>query len=108
ACSRGWTASRSDAHVAERAASRNRWAAAPPAIVPLYSGCVLCPARRRVQTLPLALKSDPGSAAEAGCASPPSSGKPEGFQAVPLEPRVQGRFARIATAEDVFRMKRAA
>ena len=34
-----------------------------------------------------------------------SSGKPEGRQAFPLEPRVQGRFARIVTAEDVlFRM----
>jgi len=31
-----------------------------------------------------------------------TSGKPEGNQAFPLEPRVQGRFARIVTAEDVF------
>jgi len=30
------------------------------------------------------------------------SGKPEGRQAFPLEPRVQGRFARIFTAEDVL------
>ena len=30
------------------------------------------------------------------------SGKPEGFQVFPLEPRVQGRFARIVMAEDPF------
>ena len=29
-----------------------------------------------------------------------TSGKPDGFQVFPLEPRVQGRFARIAMAED--------
>ncbi len=29
-----------------------------------------------------------------------TSGKPDGFQVPPLEPRVQGRFARIAMAED--------
>lgn len=31
-----------------------------------------------------------------------TSGKPDGFQVFPLEPRVQGRFARIAMAEDPF------
>ena len=36
------------------------------------------------------------------CACPPCSGKPEGIQAFPLDPRDQGRFARIAMAEDVI------
>src|SRR5690606_5465129 len=34
------------------------------------------------------------------------SGKPDGRQASPLEPRVQGRSARIATAETSFRATR--
>lgn len=29
-----------------------------------------------------------------------TSGKPDGYQVSPLEPRVQGRFARIVMAED--------
>lgn len=36
-----------------------------------------------------------------GCRSA-MSGKPEGFQMFPLEPRVQGRFAGIVMAEDVL------
>ncbi len=39
---------------------------------------------------------------DVGSASPPASGKPEDRQATPLEPLVQGRFARIATAEATF------
>lgn len=34
-----------------------------------------------------------------------TSGKPDGFQVFPLEPRVQGRFARIVMAEDPFSSK---
>src|SRR5690606_35100271 len=68
----------------------------------LYSWCVLCRDRRRAQTYALSLNDDHGGAAETGCASPPRSGKPEGFPALPLEPRVQGRLARIDMAEDVF------
>ena len=37
-----------------------------------------------------------------------TSGKPDGFQVFPLEPRVQGRFARIAMAEDPFSGAKAA
>ena len=44
---------------------------------------------------------------ETGCASPPRSGKPDGFPALPLEPRVQGRLVRIDMAEDVFFPRRA-
>lgn len=36
-----------------------------------------------------------------GCKSA-MSGKPEGLQTFPLEPRVQGRFAGIDMAEDVL------
>src|SRR5690606_7288631 len=85
-----------------RAMNRRMDVAGKPA--PVYCACVLCPARRRAQTLPLALKSDHGDAAATRRAGPPSSGKPEGCQASPLEPRVQGRFARIAMAEDVLSM----
>src|SRR3569623_934243 len=63
---------------------------------------VLCRVRRRAQTYALSLNDDHGDAAEARCAGPPRSGKPEGVQAFPLEPRVQGRLARIVMAEDVF------
>src|SRR5690606_40456510 len=68
----------------------------------LYSSCVLCRDRRRAQTYTLALNDDHGGAVDTGRASPPRSGKPEGFPALPLEPRVQGRLARIDMAEDVF------
>ena len=68
---------------------------------PVYFIRVLCPVRRRAQTCALSLNDDHGDAAEAGCASPPRSGKPDGLQAFPLEPWVQGRLARIAMAEDV-------
>src|SRR3546814_13683625 len=68
---------------------------------PVYFMRVLCPVRRRAQTCALSLNDDHGDAAEAGCASPPRSGKPDGLQAFPLEPWVQGRLARIAMAEDV-------
>src|SRR6476619_6933072 len=66
----------------------------------LYCARVLCRVRRRAQTYALSLNDDHGDAAEAGSASPPCSGKPEGLQAFPLEPRVQGRLARIVMAED--------
>src|SRR3546814_9076680 len=68
---------------------------------PVYFMRVLCPVRRRAQTCALSLNDDHGDAAEAGCASPPRSGKPDGLQASPLEPWVQGRLARIAMAEGV-------
>src|SRR3546814_20863369 len=68
----------------------------------LYSSRVLCRDRRRAQTYALSLNDDHGGAAETGGASPPRSGKPEGFPALPLEPRVQGRLARIDMVEDVF------
>src|SRR5678815_6139146 len=61
----------------------------------LYFGRVLCRVRRRAQTYALSLNDDHGDAAEARSAGPPRSGKPEGVQAFPLEPRVQGRLARI-------------
>src|SRR5690606_32752613 len=73
----------------------------PGRCAPLYSVRVLCPEQRRAQTYALSLNDDHGDAAEAGSAGPPRSGKPEGLQASPLEPRVQGRLARIAMAEDV-------
>src|SRR5690606_3386 len=72
----------------------------------LYSSRVLCRDRRRAQTYALSLNDDHGGAAETGGASPPRSGKPEGFPALPLEPRVQGRLARIDMAEDVFSFAR--
>src|SRR5690606_39768698 len=72
----------------------------------LYSSCVLCRDRRRAQTYTLALNDDHGGAVDTGRASPPRSGKPEGFPALPLEPRVQGRLARIDMAEDVFSFAR--
>ncbi len=62
----------------------------------LYSAHVLCCGRRRAQTFALSLNYDHGDATEARSAGPPCSGKPDGLQAFPLEPRVQGRFARIA------------
>src|SRR5690606_2352837 len=67
----------------------------------LYFACVLCRDRRRAQTYALSLNDDHGGAVETGCASPPRSGKPDGFPALPLEPRVQGRLACIDMAEDV-------
>src|SRR3546814_9060319 len=68
----------------------------------LYSSRVLCRDRRRAQTYALSLNDDHGGAAETGGASAPRSGKPEGFPALPLEPRVQGRLARIDMVEHVF------
>src|SRR5690606_29218542 len=67
----------------------------------VYFMRVLCRDRRRAQTFALSLNDDLGDATEAWRACPPTSGKPEGSQAFPLEPRVQGRFARIDMAEDV-------
>src|SRR3546814_2183212 len=46
----------------------------------LYSSRVLCRDRRRAQTYALSLNDDHGGAAETGGASPPRSGKPEGFR----------------------------
>lgn len=43
---------------------------------------------------------DTGNVVVAWRASPPTSGKPEGGTAFPLEPLVQGRFARIGMVED--------
>jgi hypothetical protein len=74
----------------------------------LYSSRVLCRDRRRAQTYALSLNDDHGGAVETGCASPPRSGKPDGFPALPLEPWVQGRLARIDMAEDVFFWQRPA
>src|SRR3546814_9809295 len=68
----------------------------------LYSSRVLCRDRRRAQTYALSLNDDHGGAAETGGASPPRSGKPEGFPALPLEPRVKGRLARFDIVADVF------
>src|SRR5688572_15078388 len=68
----------------------------------LYFFHVLCCARQRAQTFALSLTDDHGDAAEARRASPPRSGKPEGIQAFPLEPRVQGRFAGIAHGGGLF------
>src|SRR5690606_10961574 len=79
-----------------------RRAGASPRIRALYFASVLCRDRRRAQTYALSLNDDHGGAVETGCASPPRSGKPDGFPALPLEPRVQGRLARIDMAEDVF------
>jgi hypothetical protein len=80
--------------------SRRRTGYAIPAM-PLYCFCVLCCERQRAQTFALSLNCDHGRATEAGSACLPSSGKPDGPQAFPLEPRVQGRFASIGMAEDV-------
>src|SRR5690606_19058186 len=68
----------------------------------LYFPRVLCRDRRRAQTFALSLNDDLGDAMAAWRAGPPTSGKPEGRLASPLEPRVQGRFARIDMAEDDF------
>ena len=66
---------------------RSRWSR-------LYFQCVLCRDRRHAQTFALSLNDDHGGAAESRRACPPRSGKPEGSQASPLEPTVQGRFRR--------------
>ncbi len=63
---------------------------------------VLCRVRQRTQTYALSLNDDHGDAAETGSAGPPRSGKPEGIQAFPLEPWVQGRLVRIVMAEDAL------
>jgi hypothetical protein len=69
----------------------------------LYCACILCFDRQRAQTFALSLNYDRGDATESWRASPPRSGKPDGPQAFPLEPRVQGRFASIVMAEDAFK-----
>src|SRR5690606_7877893 len=90
------------------ACRRDRRTDASDGRVSLYFSCVLCRARRRAQTFALSLNDDHGDAADARSASPPSSGKPEGSQAFPLEPRVQGRLACIVMAEDVSSRKKPA
>ena len=67
----------------------------------LYFASRPLPCRRRAQTFTLSLKDDPGMQRDRVCKSA-LSGKPEGRQTFPLDPRVQGRFARIVTAEDAF------
>ena len=59
------------------------------------------------KTFALSLNYDHGKGTEAGSASPPRSGKPDGPQLFPLEPRVQGRFACIVMAEGVIFFARA-
>ena len=66
----------------------------------VYFVRVLCCVRRRVQTFALALNDDTGDVTDIWRASPPASGKPEGDPTFPLEPWVQGRFARIGMVED--------
>src|SRR5690606_4209478 len=67
----------------------------------VYCTCVLCRDRRRTQTFALSLNHDHGDATVAWRACPPPSGKPDGSQASPLEPRVQGRLVCIDMVEDV-------
>src|SRR3546814_15929558 len=68
----------------------------------LYSSRDPCRDRRRAQTYALSLNDDHGGAAETGGEGPPHNGRPEGFPAPPLEPRLQGRLARIDLVEYAF------